>query len=346
MDLFPKKKMNKRQLQAYVGSMDQLAGIRESQTSDGPARNSREFQIWTGSGLSFSVLPDRGLDIADCRFKGISLAWISPIGRTHPAFYEPEADEWLRTYGGGLLVTCGLDQFGYPNVDEEDTLGLHGRISNLPAQFVNYQADWVDERYILEISGKIRQAKVFGENLVLERQIITELGSNAIKIKDKVINEGFEPNPHMILYHFNLGYPLLSEQAQLLTHVNETTSSNSEAEDDLHGWMNFQPPTKMFQEQVFKHQVSTHSDENYMVELKNPNLGLGISWSYDPAQLPYLYQWKMMGQGTYVLGIEPANCEGMHGRAEARKNNSLVYLEPSESRNYTINIEVHEYDGG
>jgi len=324
--------------------MEQMAGIREMQIADGPARGSREYQVWTGSGLSFSVLPDRALDIADCRYKGISLAWISHIGRMHPAFYEPEADEWLRSYGGGLLVTCGLDQFGYPNVDQGSALGLHGRISNLPAQFVNYQAEWLEEKYILEISGKTRQAKVFGENLVLERRIFAEMGSSNIIIKDKVVNEGFEPHPHMILYHFNLGYPLLSEHAQLIANVNQTDPCNPEGEPGLQEWMSFQPPTQMFQEQVFKHTMNTEPDGNCVVELKNQKLGLGVRWSYDPAELPFLYQWKMMGQGTYVLGIEPANCEGMHGRAEARENNSLVNLNPGESRSYTFNIEVREYD--
>ena len=37
------------------------------------------------------------------------------------------------------------------------------------------------------------------------------------------------------------------------------------------------------------------------------NGGLGLYVSFDVTMLPYLSEWKMMGQGEYVLGIEPAN---------------------------------------
>jgi len=39
------------------------------------------------------------------------------------------------------------------------------------------------------------------------------------------------------------------------------------------------------------------------VILKNKKLGISLSIGFDTATLPYLTQWKMMGEGDYVLGL-------------------------------------------
>src|SRR5262249_46807198 len=158
---------------------------------------------------------DRALDISACSFKGMPLAWRSSVGDVHPAYYDPKGTGWLRSFPGGLLATCGLDQFGAPASDGGEDFGIHGRVGNLPARYVSYRAYWQGDEYEMEITGEVRQTRVFGENIVLRRRIATRLGSNQIQISDSVTNEGFSPQPHMILYHFNLGFPLLSPATQL-----------------------------------------------------------------------------------------------------------------------------------
>jgi hypothetical protein len=71
---------------------------------------------------------------------------------------------------------------------------------------------------------------------------------------------------------------------------------------------------------------------------------VGIKWqlSYDAAALPYLVQWKMMGEGLYVLGIEPTNCGVLAGRAAARERGELPILEPGESRRYGLEMEIED----
>jgi len=343
MDSLYLRNLNRSELLQRVGHMDQVAGIKLLEAADGLARGSRVFQVWTGSGLSFSVLADRALDISACHYHGVSLAWLSPVGEAHPAYYEPEGAGWLRSFPGGLLVTGGLDQFGYPCTDEGEALGLHGRVSNLPARYVNYRAAWQGDQYELEITGEVRQARVFGENLVLRRRILTALGSTKIRLEDEVTNEGFVPHPHMILYHFNLGYPLLGETAHLQVKVEKTSPRDAEAEVGLADWMNFQPPTQDYREQVFYHTPVADAAGQIRVELRNPARGLGLRWTYQQADLPHLFQWKMMGQGTYVLGVEPANSSGMAGRAAARAGGDLPYLAPGESRRYALEVEVFKW---
>jgi hypothetical protein len=323
--------------------MDQLAGIKPLETTDGIERGVRIYEAWTGSGLSFHVLADRALDISTCQYKGMSLTWRSPVGDAHPAYYDASGTEWLRSFQGGLLVTCGLDTFGPPNRDGEKEFGLHGRISNTPARMVNDSAAWIGDEYRLEVSGEIRQTSIFGENLVLRRRISTTLGSNRIRIDDVVTNEGFTAHPHMILYHVNLGFPLLSEQACLKLDVRETRPHTDAAQQGLKDWMVFQPPTPDYLEQNFIHTPIPDEKGWAAAELENPELKLGLRLSFDTSTLPYLNEWKMMGEGLYVLGIEPMNCAAGSGRGPAREQKLLPFLEAGKSRNYALEIEVIEY---
>ncbi len=331
---------SKAELLRRVGSMDQLAGIRLVEAEDGKARGCRILDVWTGSGLRFQVNADRALDICNCDFQGQPLNWRSPAGDVYPAFYEPEGIGWLRSFAGGLMVTCGLDQFGSPSSDGGTQLGLHGRISHCPATQVNYRSFWAGEDYQLEISGEIRQASLFGENLVLRRKISTALGSNQIRIEDNVTNDGFETAPHMLLYHCNMGFPLVNETTRLKLESKTTLPRDDNAAKGLVDWDHFQPPTPGYKEQVFIHQLAAGKDGLSTVELGNPAVHLGMRWTIDTTTLPYLMEWKMMGEGAYIIGIEPANCNGLGGRTATREAGGLPVLKPGESRDYLMELEV------
>lgn len=331
---------SKADLLSRVGQMEQLAGIRLVAAAEGKALGSRLLDVWTGSGLRFQVNADRALDLSACEFQGRPLAWRSPAGEVHPAYYEPQGLGWLRSFTGGLLTTCGLDHFGVPSQEDGAEFGLHGRVSSSPAVQVSHRAAWQGDQYLLEISGEVRQARLFGENLVLRRRISTALGSNCIRIEDEVSNEGFEPAPHMLLYHFNLGFPLVSEHTRLQLNSDETQPRDATARPGLPQWDRFQPPTPGYAEQVFIHRPSRGPDGKTSIVLSNPHLGLGLRWTYPTANLPYLMEWKMMGQGAYVVGVEPANCNGLGGRAATRALGLLPLLEPGESRLYPIDLEV------
>jgi hypothetical protein len=331
------------ELARYTGTMNQIAGIQPLEASEGPERGSRLLQVWTGSGLTFNVLPDRAMDIAACQYKGMSLTWRSATGETHPAFYEPAGAGWLRTFQGGMLVTCGLDTFGPPVHEGAEELGQHGRVSNLPAREVGYHAGWVDGSYQLELSGEVRQTRVFGENILLRRRISTCMGSNTIRLEDTVTNEGFSPQAHMIMYHINTGFPLLDETTRLKFEVLETLPEDEVSSIALADWRVFQPPTPGFQEQNFVHTPVVDLDGWAHAEVDNPSLGLGLRLSFDAGSLPYLNEWKMMGEGLYVLAIEPMNCNPLPGRAAMQSQKTLPYLQPGESCSYSLELEVVEY---
>ena len=117
-----------------VGDISQFAGVRVGELGDGFERGVRVADFRTGSGFEFTVLVDRGLDIAWAAFAGASLCWRSQTTAKAPAFYEPKGLGWLRGFHGGLVSTCGLTSIGVPVIDEGQ--GIPGvEIPNLFAEF-------------------------------------------------------------------------------------------------------------------------------------------------------------------------------------------------------------------
>jgi galactose mutarotase-like enzyme len=238
------------------------------------------------------------------------------------------------------MTTCGLDHFGAPSEDMGLSFGLHGRVGNIPAEQVAHRAFWDGDDYVLEVSGQVRQSRLFGENMVLSRRIWTRLGADALHVEDTVTNEGFDTQPHMILYHCNLGFPLLNENAELDINAADTVPRDDEAKKGVDTWMQFQPPTDGYAEQVFRHAVVPDDDGMASAQLRSPDAGLALTVRYSVDTLPHLFQWKQMGKGAYVLGIEPANSSGIHGRAAARELDDLPHLEPGEQRHYRLSFEI------
>src|SRR5262245_53607047 len=125
------------ELRQRSGDMSQFAGIRSATLNDGNEAGVRVLDFHTGSGLRFTVLPDRGMDISAADWNSVPLDWHSSTGVTNPAFYEPQGNGWLRGFYGGLLVTCGLMNVAVPSEDQGEWFGQHGRASNLPAKNVS-----------------------------------------------------------------------------------------------------------------------------------------------------------------------------------------------------------------
>lgn len=329
------------ELQNYIGDLSQVAGIKLCEWGEGAERGLRTAEVRTGSGLAFSVLLDRGMDIGPAAYKGMPLAWLSPTGFGHPATFEPQGLGWLRTFGGGLLTGCGLTTAGAPGEDEGESLGLHGRLSHTPARHVSVRENWEGDGCTFEMKGEMRQARVFGENLHLTRRVTTGLGSNCIAIHDVVENLGATASPLMILYHINLGFPLLDETCELIAVPHPVEPRDAVAEPGLQYWMHFQPPIAGYAEQAFYHDLPADANGWAGIQLVNRARSLTLQVRYQKATLPNLVQWKMMGQGHYVLGLEPANCR-VSGRSQERARGTLQSLNPGEVREFEVEIEVKE----
>src|SRR5215467_13273383 len=92
-----------------IGRLEQVAGIRLVTLGDAQGRGVRVLEFRTGTGFTFDVLVDRGFDVGRCELGGRPLSWLSGAGVVAPWYYEPDGWGWFRAWGGGMVVTCGLD---------------------------------------------------------------------------------------------------------------------------------------------------------------------------------------------------------------------------------------------
>lgn len=326
------------ELLRLVGTPEQLAGIRLVEYSDGKARGLRAAEVWTGSGFSITIWLDRGMDIGPAQYAGKPLAFLHPALGT-PAQFEPEGEGWLRTFGGGLLTTCGLTHFGPPDQENGKTFGLHGRAAHLPAQNISTHSGWVGDQYRLEVIGQVQQAVIFGENLLLTRRISTFLGATSLKIEDRLENIGFRPAPAMLLYHCNFGFPVVSPDSILEIDDESVTPRTEVARAGLADHTRFSQPDVAYSEQVFFHTPRPDSSGFASVKIHNPVLGFGAFIRYRSAELPVLTQWKMMGAGDYVCGLEPGTSH-LAPRQVLRQEGALKDLQPGESLEFRLEIGV------
>lgn len=339
------KEWDKNELLRHIGNIHQVGGVKRICFEEGSGKGVSSAMFNTGAGLTFFALIDRCLDIPIAFYKGASLCWHSCTGLHRPEFFEPAGSGWLRTFFGGLMITCGLTGAGAPSEDEAGIHGLHGRATSLPAEDVSVWNTWIGDELEMGVCGTMRESAVFGDYLELRRQVIARLGVNSILIKDTVINQGYKPSPFMIIYHVNIGFPVLDDGAELLTASRRVIPRDKEAEKGLKQFNTFDSPQPDYKEQVFFHELLEDNEGFCESALVNPSFnngeGLGVHLRWKKAQLPYFTEWKQIGEGTYTVGMEPGNCYPL-GRRTEREEGRLQILQPGEEHHIELKISVLE----
>ena len=324
----------------------QLGGIETAVLDNGPSRGTRIAWINTGTGLRYKVVLDRAMDIADAFYNQHSLAWLSHLGVTPPQPFSDKGIDWIRTFGGGLLTTCGLTHVGGPEADAYGERGLHGQISNTPAEIESIvQPDPLAGNMEMRITGIIRQTQLFGPNLELRRTISGKLGQATIRIQDEVVNRSNTPAPHMLLYHFNFGWPLVDEGTDIVWQ-GEWQSREGEPNNKI-----FREGNNFRKGSAPLHEHNGGGEEAAFIDaaadssgqctcgLYNSRLNLALALRFQKSQLPWLTNWQHWGKGEYITGLEPGTNPPI-GQAKARAQNELIHLAPGESRAYDLELEV------
>lgn len=342
--------LDRDSVRRVAGHPEQVMGAELLRREDGAERGVRFVRLRTGE-IDVDVVVDRALDIAGASVRGVPVAWLSPTGVAGPWFAEPRGMGTFRTFFGGLLTTCGLDHTLGPTTDSVahfeypgrtvDEFPLHGRVSATPARLTGYGVDIDHETPHVYVEGEVRQATVFGETLVLCRRIEADIGGRTLRVRDSVRNDGYATTPHAILYHVNAGWPLLAPGARILADADEPRVATEPTEGV--DWRSVDPPGTGVMEQVWEHTPRVGSDGLVRVGIVNDDVGggraTGLEITYDPRTLPRLFQWRVMGAGTYVVGIEPGNLR-IEGREAARDAGDLVQLEPGERREYSLDLRL------
>jgi Domain of unknown function (DUF4432) len=338
------RQWSREELLARVGRLEQLAGIRLVEGGDGAERGVRMLRCWSGAGFDFEVLVDRGFDIGGAWIDGRPLAWSSPVGLVGPWYCEPGGIGWFRGFPGGLVSTCGLDHtllggaddttvFNYPHRVTE-TYGLHGRYTGLPARLAGYGVSWDGDDGVLWAEGEVLQAALFGEQLLLRRRIEADLGGVSLRITDTVTNIGPTPCPHMMLYHCNIGFPVVDAGSELVYPSGPGSCVSAASSPD---YLELTGPSADFVEECYEHDMRAGPDGLVGAAVVNRAIGLGVFQRYERSALPRHITWRQLGTVAYVVAMEPSTNRDA-GRFDARQRGELAHLAPGEARRYRLEI--------
>lgn len=332
------KKSELRALRMRCGDPSALCGIKDYLFNDGPSRGVRALDFNNGRGLEMTVLPDRGLDIPYLKFKGINIGLLNKPGIRSPYLYQREKNSgFLRQFFGGMLTTCGLTHAGASGLDGETELSLHGPYDNTPASHVNAFCDFEGDDMVLRATGTVRETELFGGNLALSRTLTLETERNTLHICDRVENQGFETMPLMLIYHINFGYPMLDVGARIYASARSVEPRNAFAREGLGRFDQIEEPEIGRDEQCYF--LTDQPESSAYAMLHNPALGIAGIVRFDDKALPLMCVWKCMRAGDYALGLEPTT-SGVLSRAEARANGTLSFLEPGETREFNVSLEL------
>ena len=325
-------------LRRLLGANDQLVGVERVTLDDGTGRGAPVLMVRNPAGISFEVLVDRALDIGCADAAGIPLAWRSPRGRAASTRHEPEGTGWTRTFGGGLLTTCGLSATGAPSTVGGIAHGLHGRVGHLPAENVTWRLVDAAGDLAIEITGDVVEAGLGQPTLRLRRTIVASCSAPTLRVHDVVTNDGFGVAGHMFRHHLNLGYPLVDRGT--------TVRANAKVVEDrdLAGPV---PDTLPLCLDV----SDGPAPERVLYARTDPGAGVGVvevgvadgsrslRIAYGTDTFPLLVLWRDPSAGVNVLGVEPSTSRD-GGRAQAEADGELRLLLPGEAREYRTTISL------
>nr|WP_275981984.1 DUF4432 family protein [Frigidibacter sp. ROC022] len=312
---------------------------------DGAGRGVRVIEMRSGAGLEAEIVVDRSFDIGRLARDGETVSWHTPAGDRHPALIDPHAEDgqgYLRGFSG-FLSTCGFDHIRQPETESARDMPLHptpdihyplhGLGAHQPARLIGHGLSETGDRPHLWCEGEVVQAMNFRGALRLRRRIEMSLGGADLRIRDRVENIGPHPAPSMMLYHFNLGYPLVDTDSRLEFDPSEPLWQSAEHDPRSA----FGPPLDSYRSEISVHRPASPGIAT--CRLVNPARGLELGISFDTATLPCLQLLRLRGAGYYMAGIEP--CTTVHrSRGEARAAGELPVLMPGERRDFALDISL------
>ncbi len=310
----------------YVGNPLQTRGAEQYVLQNGKGDGMHFLYVRNGLGLEAWLSLDRAGDVSRVQFKGDNMGYFAPCGYVAPQYYDGVGAGFLKSFTAGFFTTCGLTAVGSPCTDEGEALPLHGTLSHIPASLCGI--DETAEQ--LTVTLRIVDAMMFGRKLVLDRVYRFSYTENTFSVTDTVTNAADTVSPYMILYHCNMGYPLLSETGTVAIPNSGITPRNGHAAEHIATALEVESPQAGYEERCYYFDVDT-TDGFAKAGIYNDTIQKGVVLSYDKAQLPFFTEWKMFGDTEYVLGLEPGNCTP-DGRDVLRKNGTLQFLQPEESK--------------
>jgi len=276
---------------------------------------------------------------------GLHLGWQSPVqGPVNPALVplgEASGLGWLTGFDE-MLVRCGLESNGAPEFNANGTLryGLHGKIANIPAHWVEVSID--GDSGEISVSGQVDEARLFFNKLRLSTTVTTRGGQPWLTVSDTVTNLSAEPGELELLYHINFGTPMLNPGSKVVLPVRKVAPRDAVAVGNVAEWDAYGPETPGLTEAVFFCELASDAAGHTQALLHNAEGNQGVSIKYNTTELPCFTVWKnrQAAADSYVTGLEPAT-NYPNARAFEKEKGRVIVLGPGQSRQFQVTLEAH-----
>lgn len=267
-----------------ISNFCQVGGVKQYVMENGAAQGLRVIECDNGK-LRFLLNVSKALDIMQVFYEGKNISFVSKNG-----FMARELPFGKR-FEGGMLYTCGLDGIG-----AVDGVELHGNLHCTPATVT--RAECTDEGIVIE--SYTTHTALFGNVLTLKRKIFSRFNSDKIELEDTLFNEGTKTAPYCLLYHVNLGYPLLDDGGRVEVNAENVSARSDWAIQNLSDWSQISAPVDNAEEMCY-----FIDNKDGKATYVNEKQGKRFVLEYSKETLPNFVLWKSMVSGDYALGLEP-----------------------------------------
>ncbi len=265
-----------------ISNFSQIAYIRRYTMNGGKEDGLKVVEINNGK-LRVLLNESKALDLLQMWHEGVNISFVSKNGFTKREI------PFMRRFEGGMMYTCGLDDVG-----GREGYELHGNFHNNPAQIIECKCC---EKGI-KIVAETDDTELFGHNMTMRRTITTDILSDELNITDELINKGTKTENYALLYHINVGYPMLDEGVTITSDAIEVTPRNEWSKECLKDrTVRLAPVDNQMETCYF---VKNKTPE-ILVENKKLNKSFKLTYS---DTLPYFIQWNGGASQDYALGTE------------------------------------------
>ena len=298
-----------------ISNLSQVASLRQYTYTSGKEKGIDVIDCDNGK-IRFLLNVTKALDIMQLFHEGQNMSFVSKN-----AFTAREIDFGNR-FEGGMLYTCGLDSVG--RRDDVD-IELHGTFHNNRATVV--RAECNEEEIVVE--AIVESTALFGKNLVMRRRVSSAIGSETVVVEDTLENKAYASEDYCILYHINLGYPMLDDGARIEADISGYETRTDWAEKNAPGMFKITGDIPNNEETCYFLKMNEPK-----ISLINEKAGKKFTVRYSKDTLPCFTEWHSMASGDYALGLEPAS-------TELDDNFVMKPIAPGEKINFRIELSVN-----
>ena len=289
-----------------ISNLAQVASIRRYTFTEGREKGLDVIDCDNGK-IRFLLNVSKACDIMQIYHEGENVSFVSKNG------FTAREIPFLNRFEGGMLYTCGLDSVG-----GRAGYDIHGSLHNTPAEIV--RAECTEDEIVIE--ALIHSSALFGKNLVINRKITAKVGADTVSLKDTLTNESFRDEEYCLLYHINIGYPMLDDGARIEADVKKCEPRNDWAKENIDTVYNIGSSVPNSEETCYF--LTLNKPE---ISLVNDKIGKKLTVSYSADTLPHFIEWKSMVSGDYALGFEPCTTEldGKFAYKTLKSGESVVF---------------------